>query len=275
MDSRLLEALRLAELGLAVHWLHPRSKEPIGEKWQEAPAAHRELLAATHRLGYELGIHCGRVLHARVPVVVLDLDGQEALEWARAHLPRSPVRAWTRRGEHWYFAHPGGAVGTRHHPDRLLLDVQAEGAHVVCPPSIHPTGYVYQWFQAPTEASLAALPTWSREWFPPPAAPVIVQSASRVGKRELARARGAARKWRVHVEGEGRGTQTYKLAQFLTLQLGLSEADAYRVLAAEWNPRLPQPYDELKLRRKVREALRSRLAASCTPGTPILERVPR
>lgn len=264
MDKRLIEALRLADLGLAVHWLHPRSKEPIGKKWQEAPAAHAELLAATHRPDYELGIHCGHVLHARVPVVVLDLDGREALDWARAHLPRSPVRAWTRRGEHWYFAHPGGAVATRHHPDRLLLDVQGEGSHVVCPPSIHSTGYVYQWVQAPTQESLAAMPTWSRDWFPAPAAPVIVQSASIPARRELARARGAARKWRVCVESEGRGTQTYKLAQFLTLQLGLGPDDAYRVLAAEWNPRLPQPYDERRLRRKVSEAMRSRLATMVT-----------
>lgn len=260
MDKRLREAIRLCELGIAVHLLHPRSKEPIAEKWQQAPALNAELLAMLYRPGLEIGIHTGLVQGAGFPVVVLDLDNPESVQYAHERFPVSPVRAKTRRGEHWYFRHPGEPIGTRHRPERLALDVQGEGAHVVCPPSVHATGFVYEWIADPTRESLARLPVWSRSWFPPPAAPVVMRSALRIGRRELARAVGAARKWRVEEESEGRGTQTFKLAQFLTLQLGLDAEQTYRVLASEYNPRLHQPYGEDRLRRKVSEALRSRLA---------------
>jgi len=270
MDSRLREAIRLVELGLAVHLLHPRSKEPIAEKWQQAPALDAEMLCLLYQPGMEIGIHTGAVRGAAVPVVVLDLDTPEAVELARSRFPLSPVRAQTRRGEHWYFRHPGGDIFTRHKPERLALDVQADGAHVVCPPSVHPSGFVYDWVgDGPTAASLATMPTWSRAWFPPPAVPMVIDRPSCADRRARARARGACRSWRVEVESEGRGTQTFKLAQFLTLQLGLNEQDAYQVMAAEWNPRLPQPYGETLLRRKVREALRSRLSSVLRPETAL------
>lgn len=265
MDRRLSEGLRLAELGFAVHWLHPRSKTPIAGDWQRAPAAHAELLRAIWRPGMELGIHCGLVRDARMPVIVLDLDNPQSVGWARDRLPVSPLRARTRRGEHWYFRHPGIPISTRHRPDGLALDVQGEGAHVVAPPSIHITGHVYEWVdEGPTARVLAQLPTWSARWFPPPVCVMRMCSRGRghVGARERARALGAVRKWRTFDESEGRGTQTYKLAQFLTLECRLSADEAFALLWTEWNPRLRQPYSEPTLRRKVDQALQSRLAAS-------------
>ena len=261
MDKRLAEALRLAQLGLAVHLLHPRSKEPIAEKWQQAPALDVELLRALYRPGMEIGIHTGRVAHARVPVVVLDLDTPEAVELARSRFPLSPVRARTRRGEHWYFRHPGHPVDTRHKPEQLQLDVQAEGAHVVCPPSVHASGFVYEWIDAaPSAGSLASMPVWSAAWFPRPVLRVVSRAEVQAPRRILARARGAARRWRICEESEGRGTQTFKLAQFLLVELGLDAETTYQTLATEYNPRLPQPYNEALLRRKVSEAQRSRVA---------------
>jgi hypothetical protein len=270
MDNRLREALRLVELGLAVHLLHPRSKEPIAKKWQQAPAIQPELLALLYRPGMEIGIHTGAVSGAAVPVVVLDLDNPESVAWARSRFPLSPVRALTRRGEHWYFRHPGSIVRTRHKPDRLALDVQAEGAHVVCPPSLHATGFVYAWIGGPpSPASLASLPLWSADWFPPPAAPAHIPRRFSASRRDLARALGAARKWQTFEESAGRGTQTFKLAQFLTLECSLSPDAAFAILWQEWNPRLSQPYSEPLLRRKVEQARRSRLASLLSP-TPSL-----
>lgn len=263
MDNRLREALRLVELGLAVHLLHPRSKEPIAEKWQAAPALDAELLKLLYRPGMEIGIHTGCVPGAAVPVVVLDLDTPEAVELARSRFPLSPVRAKTRRGEHWYFRHPGLTVHTRHKPERLALDVQADGAHVVCPPSVHASGFVYAWIDEPPSGdALARLPLWSRDWFPPPAIPAIVSRPLRSSCRGLARAIGACRKWQTFDESEGRGTQTFRLALFLLRECALSTQDAFDLLRNEWNPRLPQPYSEALLRRKVLEASRSRLLAN-------------
>lgn len=276
MDPRLREALRLVDLGLAVHLLHPRSKEPIAEQWQTAPALDSELLARIYQPGMEIGIHTGLVHGAAVPVVVLDLDTPEAAETARSRFPLSPVRAKTRRCEHWYFRHPGGRVHTRHKPDRLALDVQADGAHVVCPPSVHATGFVYTWIgEPPSSASLAALPLWSRDWFPPPPLPTPPPVPRAIDRRALARAIGAARKWQTFDESEGRGTQTFKLAQFLLLECALSTDACFAVLWHEWNPRLPQPYSEPLLRRKVLEASRSRLASlAASPASSLLQANP-
>lgn len=276
MDNRLREALRLVELGLAVHLLHPRSKEPIAQKWQQAPALDAELLSLLYQPGMEIGIHTGAVKGAAVPVVVLDLDTPESVEWALSRFPLSPVRCKTRRGEHWYFRHPGSPVATRHKPERLSLDVQGEGAHVVCPPSLHASGFVYAWIEsAPSRASVESMPLWSRDWFPPPALPGVIWRPVRASRRGVARAIGAARKWRTYEESEGRGTQTFKLAQFITVECSLSPEQAFVILWNEWNPRLRQPYSESLLRRKINEALRSRVAtaaagssSSLLQGTP-------
>lgn len=60
------------------------------------------------------GVACGR--YGAGAIVVVDLDGQEAVAWARANLPPTPVVTVTRSGEHWYYRHPspdGDAVGNR------------------------------------------------------------------------------------------------------------------------------------------------------------------
>ena len=89
---------------------------------------------------------------------------------------------------------------------------------------------------------------------------VVSRAEVQAPRRSLARARGAARRWRICEESEGRGTQTFKLAQFLLVELGLDAETTYQILATEYNPRLPQPYNEALLRRKVSEAQRSRVA---------------
>lgn len=78
--------------------------------------------------------------------------------------------------------------------------------------------------------------------------------------RNYRRGRGLARSWRVAEENEGRGTQTYKLALSLVRGLALDPESAYQLLATEFNPRLPQPYSELLLRRKISEALKANQA---------------
>lgn len=55
----ILQAERLARAGFAIHWLHPRSKRPIGKDWSEKPVLSAEKLRATYRDDYNVGVRLG------------------------------------------------------------------------------------------------------------------------------------------------------------------------------------------------------------------------
>jgi hypothetical protein len=105
-------------------------------------------------------------------LVVLDVDGEDgkaslqALTAAHAPLPKTLCvktgRAGSdgkRKGCHYYFRAPAGAP-IRNSAGNLGkgLDVRGEGGYVVAPPSLHPSGLLYEWL-AP-EQPLADLPAW-------------------------------------------------------------------------------------------------------------------
>lgn len=268
-NAVLTEALQLSGMGIPVHWLRrpgDGGKFPVRFGWERAPWQSPRELRATYRAGYNLGIHTGLVDGASVNLVALDLDSLEELLKARGAMPHTPLRVVTRRGEHWYYLHPGEGciVPTRHKPDRRAIDVNAQLAQVVCPPSTHVSGHVYSWVVRPSAELLRQVPVWNPAWFRRRKAPAAVASANHIvgieRDRAVRRGRGFARKWRVAVESEGRGTQTYLLALTLVNGLQLDSETAYQVLASEWNPRLSEPYTEDLLRRKVAEAQKAQHA---------------
>ena len=109
-EQMLAAARRLAGLGLAVHWLRgPKSggKAPLAKEWQRAPYSAPAQVDEGWRSGCNLGVHTGLVAGAPRSVVVVDLDSPAALAWAQEHLPATPWRTLTRKGEHWYYLHPG------------------------------------------------------------------------------------------------------------------------------------------------------------------------
>lgn len=256
-------ALHLSNLGLPVHWLQPPvqgGKAPIRCGWQKVPWQPPADLRRSFQRNFNVGIRTGAVPGARVCVVVLDLDSAQEIAWAIQNMPITPMRAITRRGEHWYYLYPpdGCIIPTRHRPSGRALDVNAQLAQVVCPPSTHPSGHIYRWVVPPSSELLRQVPQWKPHYFqsraPVPAPKQLAPSAAVDVARALRRGRGFARCWRVAAESEGRGTQTYLLAVTLVHGLGLDAGTAYDLLAAEFNPRLPEPYTEDLLRRKVAEA---------------------
>lgn len=74
--SGVLDQIRpLLNAGICVHWLHPRSKAPIGDDWANAIKADEALLRATYRPGNNVGIRPGEWSHTRHGYLhVLDLD---------------------------------------------------------------------------------------------------------------------------------------------------------------------------------------------------------
>jgi hypothetical protein len=137
-------ARRLHEEGLSLVPLLPKSKRPAVDEWgdsQHRPMSITLLRRHLERIGDGAGlaIVCGRVSD----VVVADLDDADAVVWAHKHLPATPWRTKTRRGEHWYFR----VSSTWTTPESVPWtgSVQGEGRYVVAPGSIHPdTGEVYE-----------------------------------------------------------------------------------------------------------------------------------
>jgi len=107
-------------------------------------------------------------------LLVLDLDGPEALEEAKAKgLPPSPV-VKTGRGEHRYFLNPwpGMATATKR-GDSSGIDVKLTG-FVVAPPSLHRSGKTYVWALTPKDAPLVEAPEWVRELLRPHVDPAAI-----------------------------------------------------------------------------------------------------
>ena len=151
------------ELSLVV--LAPRSKEPPARSsWTSAqlsrarvPVLQAQLEAQGDEAG--LAIVCGPVSG----IVAVDLDDDSAVAWARTHLPETPWRTKTGRGEHWFYQLPDGwtpPVGALPYKGQL----QAAGRYVVAPGSIHPeTGRVYEALGDWTRPK-AELPTFRNDW---------------------------------------------------------------------------------------------------------------
>jgi hypothetical protein len=146
-------ARELAEYGLRVLPLYPRSKRPRIKDWPSKATNQVADVAAYWRKwpSANIGVATGDGL------IVVDLDGHEAEAFAAERgLPKTPT-VKTPRGRHLYFAGDGPGSKNQIHP---RIDVQAAGVQVVAPPSIHESGKRYEWLVG-LEVPLAPLPEWA------------------------------------------------------------------------------------------------------------------
>ena len=263
MSEILSEALRLSSLGLAIHWLRPRTKIPVAKEYQRLPWFAPRFLRGMYRDGNNAGLHTGKVKGAKFPIVAVDVDGQSGGEWVRKYLPPSPVISISANGEHWLYLYPEGVshIGNRakirtKDGIKIDLDIRADGGTLVIPPSIHPSGVIYQAAQPWTEELLSAMPVFDPEWIPTgpvqAARPTVLQVTDSDALME--RGRRLAMRWQTSERGQGHGTDTFKLAGYLMNTIGLSEAAALSVMSNHYNPRCPSPYNDRELARKVSEA---------------------
>ena len=108
----------------------------------------------------------GIVTGAISDLVIVDGDSEQGLAWMHDHLPPTPMRTKTAKGEHWGYAHPGVSVKNKVRiqtgDPAIKVDVRADGGFVVAPGSLHKTGVVYTpvgtWPQERT------LPTFETAW---------------------------------------------------------------------------------------------------------------
>jgi putative DNA primase/helicase len=161
------------EAGLAVHWLHPRTKRPIGEGWTEKPIWSLAALRTRYATGNNVGFRPGepsRVDGHYVHVIDMDIRrpelASEAMAALRGAIPNVESLPTVQSGSggesrHFYFltAEPHGTIKIarsggsfsdakdKKHWD-WEIEVLGTGRNVVLPPSIHPdTGEPYRWLR--------------------------------------------------------------------------------------------------------------------------------
>lgn len=99
-------------------------------------------------------------------IIVLDVDrGGEATILARDLSVPATATCKTRNGYHYWYRLPVDLSGKVPQQTKLFhhdsgLDTRTYGGNVLVPPSIHHTGWIYEWITPPTENNIAEAPDW-------------------------------------------------------------------------------------------------------------------
>ena len=139
-------AVEYADQGIAIMPCAARGKKPAldrtGKEHAVATSDADQIREWwTRNPNYNIGIVC-----TANRLAVIDIDGAAGIEWIRDNqMPMPKTRtAITARGWHYYYRWPEGVtVKTCQIADKL--EIRAAGAYVIAPPSVHPSGHIYQW----------------------------------------------------------------------------------------------------------------------------------
>lgn len=174
-DTKLIDVLTpMRETGFGLHWLHPKSKRPMGDGWSTAPVATLDELIESYQQSNNLGVRLGMpsCLVDGSYLHVLDIDIRDADQaeeaWTKIRelfdgvdLSQFPTVVSGSGGasRHVYFVTSKpfysrklavsegkhrSADGAWHYD--FECELFGTGKQVVMPPSIHPdTGKPYAW----------------------------------------------------------------------------------------------------------------------------------
>jgi hypothetical protein len=191
MTARHLDwALEYAAIGWRVHPCRPGEKKPILDGWQKQATTDSTLIERWW----------GRTPDANIAlatgpgsgIFVLDVDGPEGeralVELERQHgpLPEIYPQQWTGSGRGWqaFFAYPEGRT-IRNSAGRLgpKIDTRGDGGFVVLPPSLHPSGRLYEWAidRKPGTVPPDDAPPWLVDLLDPPEPPQEQYDGARPG----------------------------------------------------------------------------------------------
>lgn len=147
--------------GLSIIPIEYKAKEPIS-KWKEYQKRFptEEELEQWFKTGWmNIAIVCGQVSGN---LVVLDFDSHESLQHFIERISDDLVekikKTWvvrTGKGYHIYLRVKGKPISTSFRD--IGLDIQGEGKYVVAPPSLHPSGKLYEFINDPKKYDIATL----------------------------------------------------------------------------------------------------------------------
>lgn len=163
MSEFLTAALSYASRGWPVFPLVPKAKIPLlskrhgGNGFLDATTDKEQITAWWQRApNANVGLRAG------IAFDVLDIDGEvgaesiaKALEELDEALPEGPTSRTGSGGSHRLFQPCGGNRAG------LLpkVDWRGDGGYIVAPPSVHPSGGIYEWVEGPG-APLPEVPDW-------------------------------------------------------------------------------------------------------------------
>lgn len=139
--SELGEAARsMWDNGLRVIPLKPRGKKPLiaWKEFQEREPTEEEIESwwtkwPDANVGVVTGVNC----------IVVDADTNDTIRWISDNLPPTPWKVKTARGAHFYYGINGVVPNSVN--EKGKVDIRGRGGYVVAPPSVHPSGKLYQW----------------------------------------------------------------------------------------------------------------------------------
>jgi Bifunctional DNA primase/polymerase, N-terminal len=191
-------------------------------------------------------------------LVAIDGDNAAALAWMHAHLPATPMRTRSAKGEHWYFRHPGvpvhNKVRLRTDDPAIEIDVRGDGGYCIAPPSLHASGAKYE--RLGTWPAVEDLPTLDPKWIaasPPTAVELSLVAMTVPMERLVRRARAYVDNVPPAIQGQGGDIHTFQLACKLRRGFGLSETDAFELLRT-WNRSCVPAWTDRELEEKIRSA---------------------
>ena len=161
-------ALFYAERGWNVFPVRPRDKTPLIAEppWNEIATTDRNKILGWWEFNPNANV--GIATGSRSGIFVLDVDGEDGeqtlskLIAKHGTLPATPI-ATTGKGRHFIFAYPAGR-NIRNTAKKIGagLDTRGDGGYIVAPPSVHPSGRMYQWHKdfLPSKTPIAEAPEW-------------------------------------------------------------------------------------------------------------------
>ena len=128
------------------------SKNPNRKGWQNEKRSRDELISCFNN-GQNVGILLGKPSRGLIDI---DLDCREAVSIADEILPSTRMvsgRAGSPYSHRWYECNPLIATASFRDPSRskedersMIAEFRSTGGQTIVPPSIHPSGELYQWY---------------------------------------------------------------------------------------------------------------------------------
>jgi len=162
------EIARLLMHGFLILPVAPAGKNALLKDWPSKASCDPDQVCIWCRKypGCNWGVLCG----ARSGLLVVDIDGAGGhdlwVTWLAGRELPATLTVKTARGLHIYFRIPAGlVVKTLRVKDaatgkKIGVDVQGENTYVVVPPSIHESGFIYQWVDGRWDTPIAEAPDW-------------------------------------------------------------------------------------------------------------------